>query len=140
VERRHLANIGESVPDRPMVLMVETDSYIRHFASYFLHEGGYEVNCADDGYAALDRVRLDSPALIITELMLPHLDGLALCRLLKADPATAAVPILVFSALSADVRALESGANAFIMKPIEKIALLNMVNSLVPSKLAGENS
>jgi CheY-like chemotaxis protein len=129
----------EPCADRPLVLIVETDPVVCKLMAYFLEEAGYVVNFANDGYTALDRIRLIQPTLLITGILLPHLDGLALCRLLKEDPVTSAVPIIVCTVLDSEARARKSGANAFIKKPIEKNRLLDIVRSLSTAKSARED-
>jgi CheY-like chemotaxis protein len=101
------------------IVVAESDRHVRRLVLHFIG-GAYLVEFADDGYKALDRVRRAPPAALVAEIMLPRLDGLALCRLLKGDSCTANVPILVFSVLVASERALQAGANAFVAKPLEK--------------------
>jgi CheY-like chemotaxis protein len=125
------------VSEKRLVLIIETDIYTRQLMAFFLEEAGYTVDFADDGYNALHRIRLSQPALLITDILLPHLDGLSLCRLLKADPVTGGVPILVCTFLNEEARARESGADAFMKKPLEKNKLLEIVNS-TQSKSAQE--
>jgi len=79
---------------------------------------------AVDGRAALERAKEILPDILITEILLPKLDGLALCRQIKSDPRTAGVTVLVFSILAATSRAEEAGADAFLMKPLEEERLL----------------
>ncbi len=128
------------VDEKPLVLIIETDVYTRDLMTYFLEGAGYTVNFADDGYTALDRIRLNQPALLITDILLPHLDGLSLCRLLKKDAVTSRVPIVVCTFLNEELRARQSGADAFMKKPFEKNKLLEIVNSFRPSKSAQENA
>lgn len=125
---------------QPVVLIVETDPSTRQLLAYFLEEAGYAVEFADDGYIALDSARLVQPALLITEVYLPHLDGLSLCRLLKEDTVTRGIPILVFSRLNAEESAGQSGAAAFMKKPLEKRRLLHVVGSLISSKSLAEDA
>jgi two-component system response regulator MprA len=101
------------------VFVVDCDPHVRRLVLHFIGNA-YVVEFFDDGYAALDRARKSPPCAIVTEIMIPRLDGLALCRLLKADPATVHVPVLVLSVLAADERARQSGADAFLDKPLEK--------------------
>lgn len=89
----------------------------------FLAEG-WAVECFADGYTALDRIRRSPPAVLVTEILVPELDGLALCRLLKGDPTTRSVPILVVSMVASSARATAAGADAFLEKPVERIQLL----------------
>lgn len=115
------------------VFLVERDPHVCRLVKHFLADA-FEVEVFDDGYAALDRAREVPPTAVITEIMIPRLDGLALCRLLKSDPLTSHVPILVFSALAAAIRAQASGADAFLEKPIEKTRLVTALRSLTESR------
>ena len=129
-----VASPGEAaVPMRETLLVVDRDSHIRRLVELFLGDA-YVVEFANDGYSALDRVRACAPAAVITEILIPRFDGLALCRALKADPLTQSIPILVISALAAHDRAPLSGANAFLAKPLEKTSLVGAVRSLLAAK------
>ncbi len=119
---------------RERVVVVETDRQVRALVQRFVGNT-YLVEFHDDGSSALDRVRSEAPSLLITEILVPRLDGLALCRSLKTDRATAHVPILVYSVLAAEDRARQSGANAFLEKPLEKrrlVASMRELTSRVP--------
>ncbi|MDB4879799.1 MAG: Sensor protein [Gemmatimonadetes bacterium] len=100
------------------VLIAERDQNVRDLQRYFLEEAGLLVEFADDGAAALERAQAAPPALVVTEILLPRLDGLTLCRRLREDPATRQVPVVVFSILAAAGRAAEAGAAAFLRKPL----------------------
>lgn len=78
-----------------MILVAERDQNVRELQKFFLEKAGFDVEFADDGQAALERARSAPPALVVTELLLPRLDGLALSRRLREDPRTAGVPVIV---------------------------------------------
>jgi len=118
------------------VLVVDRDPHVRRLVRQFLGEA-YVVEFADDGYSALDRVRSSAPSAVITEILVPRLDGLALCRSLKGDAVTERVPILVISMLAAHERARLSGADAFLEKPLEKTSLVAAVRRLIDTKERG---
>jgi CheY-like chemotaxis protein len=118
-------------PERPVILIAERDQNVRELQQFFLDGAGYAVEFADDGEAALERARSAPPALLVTEILIPRLDGLALCRRLREDPVTAAVPVIVFSILSAAARAAEAGASAFLRKPLVQSVFVAAVNDLV---------
>jgi CheY-like chemotaxis protein len=101
-----------------MVLIVERDQNVRALQRVFLERAGLAVEFADDGAAALERARFTPPALVVTEILVPRLDGLTLCRRLRDEPETAHVPVIVFSILTAGTRAAEAGARAFLRKPL----------------------
>jgi len=118
---------------RHTVLVADRDRHIRRLVQQFLGEA-YVVEFADDGYSALDRVRASAPSVLITEILIPRLDGLALCRSLKGDPVTQHVPVLVISMLAAEERARQSGADAFLAKPLEKTSFVAAICGLVSAK------
>lgn len=120
---------GASVAAPGTILVVDRDPHVRRLLQGFLGEA-YAVEFSEDGYSALDRVRASPPAAVITEILIPRLDGLALCRSLKGDPATRLVPILVISMLAANERARQSGADDFLEKPLEKVSVLAAVRAL----------
>jgi two-component system phosphate regulon response regulator PhoB len=101
-----------------LVLIAERDQTVRTLQGFFLERAGLAVEFADDGLAALERARREPPAVVVTEILVPKLDGLTLCRRLRDEPATAHVPVVVFSILAAAARAAEAGARAFLRKPL----------------------
>jgi len=114
-----------------IILVVERDPHIRELESYFLNEAGFTVNFAADGLDALERARELRPDIIITEVLVPKLDGLALCRTVKTDPDLKHIVMLVFSILAVQSRAQESGADAFLMKPLAEKRLVETVRQLL---------
>ena len=116
---------------RGTILVVERDPHIRVLETLFLTEAGYAVEFADDGASALEQARQLRPDLLITEIMVPKLDGLALCRLLKEDPDTKGIMILIFSILTASARARDAGADAFLRKPLAEQKLVDTVKQLM---------
>jgi two-component system response regulator MprA len=123
-----------SNPDTRVILVAERDQTVRELQRYFLENGGYAVEFADDGEAALERARQLRPALVITEILIPKLDGLALCRRLREDPLTRQVPVIVFSILAAAARADEAGASAFLRKPLVESIFMAAVRELVAAQ------
>ena len=69
---------------------------------------------------------------------MPRLDGLSLCRALKSDPKTSSIVVLVFSHLHAEDRALEAGADAFVVKPIDEENLIDIVSKLLEIRREGK--
>jgi CheY-like chemotaxis protein len=125
------AERSREVGGRLLVLVVERDPHIRELEAHFLELAGFDIEFASDGKAALELARRVSPDVIITEILVPKLDGLALCRLLKADPATADISVLIFSILAASARANEAGADAFLSKPLADHRLVDTVQALL---------
>ena len=114
-----------------VILCVERDPYVRDLETYFLNEAGFGVTFAEDGLQALQLARDLHPTIVITEILVPQLDGLALCRKLKADPATSDIAVLIFSLLAAERRAHEAGADAFLNKPLSAQRLKDTVRELL---------
>lgn len=132
-----LESDDEALPDgRAIILAVERDPHVRALEAFFLNEAGYTVQFADDGIQALDLARSLVPQIIITELLVPKLDGLALCRAVKGDPALQHVAVLVFSILAAETRAREAGADAFLLKPLADRRLIDTVRTLLARRSA----
>lgn len=126
-----MSDDGRSAAGRAIVLVVERDPHVRELEAYFLEEAGCVVEFTEDGPAALERARRLRPDIVITEVLVPKLDGLALCRALKEDPETRGIMVLVFSILAAGTRAQEAGADAFLMKPLAEHRLVDTVRELM---------
>jgi len=118
---------------RALILVVERNPVVQRLERYFLEQAGYTVEFAADGRSALERARELRPRIVVTEIMVPGLDGLSLCRLLKSDPQTSHARILIFSHLHAEDRAREVGADAFLLKPISEELLIETVERLIAS-------
>jgi CheY-like chemotaxis protein len=121
-------------PGARIVLIAERDRVVRDLESYALERAGFRVEFADDGQEALLRIQLSLPALLITEILLPRMDGLTLCRQLHEDPSTRDLPVLVFSVLSAQARAEEAGAKAYLRKPFVESLFLAMVDQALAAQ------
>jgi len=128
------------VHQRALILVVERNPVVQHLERYFLEQAGYTVEFAGDGVFALERARELRPRIVVTEIMVPALDGLNLCRMLKSDPNTAHTRVLIFSHLHAEDRAREVGADAFLLKPIDEELLIDTVEKLIASQAKAEEA
>ncbi len=129
-----------SVHQRALVLVVERNPVVQQLERYFLQQAGYTVEFASDGQDALERARELRPKIVVTEIMVPALDGLSLCRMLKSDPQTAHARVLIFSHLHAEDRAREVGADAFLLKPLTEELLIETVEKLIASQPRAEDA
>lgn len=114
------------------VLIVEDDASVARFLGQALAEAGYAVQSADNGIRALDRATRSSFDLILLDVMLPVLDGFAVCRRLRAQAIT--TPILLVTARDAledKIRGLDSGADDYIVKPFQVGELLARCRALL---------
>jgi CheY-like chemotaxis protein len=121
---------------KAIILVVDRDPHVRELESHFLHQAGYSVEFEQNGESALEQARRIVPDIIITEILVPALDGLALCRQVKADPRTRDTAVLVFSILAAAGRAKEAGADAFLLKPLAEHTLVDTVRQLLEARTA----
>ncbi|MDX2076100.1 MAG: response regulator transcription factor [bacterium] len=102
------------------ILVVEDDQTLRHNLVEKLRSEGFTVIVAEDGEIGLQKIRSELPDLIVLDIMLPKLDGLSICRMVRHDTATARIPIIAITARSNEVDkivGLESGADDYIVKP-----------------------
>jgi CheY-like chemotaxis protein len=118
-----------------VILVVERDPHVRDLEAFFLEQAGYAVDFAGDGVEALELVRGRRPDIVITEILVPKLDGLSVCRAIKSDPDLRATAVLIFSILSAADRAREAGADAFLLKPLAERRLVATVQELLSMRL-----
>lgn len=117
-----------------MILVAERDPITAELEQYFLRNEGYDVLVVLDGTRALDEAKRVRPDLVIVDVILPGVNGLKVCQALKADPQTAPIPVLVFSVLDVRERALAAGADAFLLKPLERPALIDLVKNMLATK------
>jgi DNA-binding response OmpR family regulator len=121
--------------DEPTLLVVDDEPEIAKLVARIFEKRGYRVNTAGDGAEALAAVAKDPPDLLILDLNLPKIDGWEVCRRLKADPATKAIPIIMLTAAHANVDDAEIGlglgADEYVAKPFVKAVLLHNVERLL---------
>ena len=113
------------------ILAVDDESDLTELISYHLGRNGHLVDTAANGWEAIEQVTRNRPDLILLDLMLPDLDGFGFCEILRRNPATATIPIIIISAwASQDSRllGLELGALDYITKPFSPHVLVERVN------------
>jgi DNA-binding response OmpR family regulator len=118
----------------PSVLVVDDDPDLRELVAMKLIYAGFAVATADTGDGALAAVAEHSPDLIVLEAMMPGTDGLAVCRRLRDDPATATLPIIMLTARSHAALVLEgfaAGATSYLTKPFSPRELVEEIESLL---------
>ena len=109
------------------VLVADDNADMREYLARLLRTAGYQVTTVTDGQAALDTARAEAPDLVISDVMMPRLDGLGLVPALRADARTAAVPVLLLSARAgqeASIEGLRAGADDYMVKPFSAAELL----------------
>ena len=114
------------------VLIVDDAPEIRRIHTRFLHASGMEVLTAENGIDALDLARRVVPDIIVTDVMMPVMDGLALCRQLRAEAATQRVAVVaVTGAADQAEAALAAGCDAVLAKPCSRALLLTTIQLLI---------
>jgi len=125
-----------------LILVVERNPMVQRLERFFLEQAGYSVEFTNDGLTALARAQELRPSILVTEILVPKLDGLSLCRRIKSDPATKEMLVMIFSHLQAEDRAYEAGADAFLEKPLNEELLIETLQRLldIRKRSAGEDA
>jgi two-component system phosphate regulon response regulator PhoB len=121
------------------ILVVEDEEEILELVRYNLAKQGYRVTCAASGEDGLRKARLDVPDLLVLDLMLPGVDGMEVCRRLKGDAATQAVPVIMLTAKGEEtdvVAGLEIGADDYVTKPFSPKVLAARIRTVLRRKAA----
>ena len=116
------------------VLIVDDEADALELLAYNLKAAGYEIITAKDGAEALNKARTEAPSLILLDVMLPEIDGLEVCRILRRDPITYDLPIIMVTARATEMArlvGLESGADAYLTKPVRPRVVVAWVNSIL---------
>jgi len=118
----------------PRALVVEDDPDIGQLLTHYLQKAGFEPTLLTTGREVVARARRDKFDVILLDLMLPGLDGLQVCRALRADPGTAAVPIIMLTAKGEEsdrIAGLELGADDYITKPFSPNEVIARIRALL---------
>ena len=116
------------------ILIVDDDEDIRELLMYNLKREGHDVSCAENGLEALDMIQSNIPDLIILDVMMPKMDGIEFCDLVKADPSKQNIIICFLTARNEDysqIAGLESGGDDYVSKPIKPKVLISRINALL---------
>ncbi|MGC8906558.1 MAG: response regulator [Desulfomonilaceae bacterium] len=116
------------------ILVVDDEADILDLVGYNLTREGYRIKTASTGEEALRKIKEDPPDLILLDLMLPGMDGFDVCKELKSDPRTAAIPIVMLTAKTGEadqVAGLELGSDDYVVKPFSPSILLARVRAVL---------
>jgi PleD family two-component response regulator len=124
---------GEAV-GKERVLVVEDSTTIASVVKYFLELEGFEVFVAKDGNSGLVSAKRDKPHVIVTDYNMPGMDGMAMVKAIRANPATRGIAVLMLTSedsVEKEAQALEAGVDDYILKPVEPRRLAARVRSLL---------
>jgi len=113
------------------ILIVDDDDSIRSLLQQELSEAGYLIDEATNGKEALERIRKNRPDLIILDVMMPEMNGFDLAAILKNDPQTMDIPIIVLSIVQDKIRGYRIGVDRYLTKPIDTAQLFSEVGTLL---------
>ncbi|NOX17283.1 MAG: response regulator transcription factor [Chlorobi bacterium] len=122
---------------RHKLLIVDDEPDISGLIVFNAEQAGYAVEAVYSGEDALKKARLEPPDLIVLDLMLPGIDGLDVCRILKGDEKTSDIPILMLTAKGTEediIRGLELGADDYVTKPFSPLVLFARIKSVLRRK------
>ncbi len=123
-----------TVQDIVTILVVDDEEEAVELVAFNLKQAGFKVITAADGAEAMDKVHKHQPDLVVLDVMMPELDGLEVCKLLRRDPATARIPIIMLTAKAGEVDrvlGLELGADDYVTKPFSQRELVLRVRKLL---------
>ena len=116
------------------VLVVEDDPDIAQLVAHYLEKAGFSADLVANGRDGLAAIAARPPDVLVLDLMLPHVDGLEICRVVRGNPATAAIPIIMLTARAEEsdrIVGLEIGADDYLAKPFSPNELVARVRALV---------
>jgi two-component system alkaline phosphatase synthesis response regulator PhoP len=119
---------------RKTILVVDDDDDTVELVSFNLKRAGYAIATASNGVEAIKKARSMAPDLILLDIMMPELDGLDVCEMLRRDSTTSSIPIIMLTALSGELgrmTGLGSGATDFISKPFSPKRLLERIEAVL---------
>ena len=131
------------MPKKSRILIADDVPANRHILAQFLNEMGYSVIETENGREALNAVMSEKPDIVILDIAMPEIDGIEVCRIIKSNPLTKIIPVVIITALGDDehhLKALNAGADDFLTKPFMVHFLRARLKSLLALKLMNDAS
>jgi putative two-component system response regulator len=134
---------GIYMTQKTKILIADDVPANRHILAQFLKEMGYSVIETENGREALNTVMSEKPDIVLLDIAMPEMDGIEVCRIIKTNPLTKIIPVVIITALSDDehhLKALDAGADDFLTKPFKIHFLRARLKSLLALKLMNDAS
>jgi CheY-like chemotaxis protein len=125
------------VPPRPLILYVDDDRLLLKLCCDVLDSHGYRTIIASDGAMAIETAKEARPDLILLDVMMPGMDGLEVCRRLRADPALHATPVVLLTSLQdlgLDVKGRKAGAERVLRKQFSSLEIVNAIQEILANR------
>ena len=134
-------SLNAAKTSKKSILIVEDDEDIQQLVGYNLIKAGFQVEYADSGEEALGKIKKQYPDLILLDIMLPGMDGIEVCKVLRTENETAEIPIIMLTAKGEEtdiVEGFELGADDYITKPFSPKILLSRIKAVLRRKVKEE--
>ena len=134
-------SLNAAKTSKKSILIVEDDEDIQQLVGYNLIQAGFQVEYADSGEEALGKIKKQYPDLILLDIMLPGMDGIEVCKVLRTENETAEIPIIMLTAKGEEtdiVEGFELGADDYITKPFSPKILLSRIKAVLRRKVKEE--
>jgi two-component system, OmpR family, alkaline phosphatase synthesis response regulator PhoP len=121
-------------PELPVIVVIDDENDITEFLSYNLTKEGFTVFTANDSQAGIELVRRVKPALVLLDIMMPQLDGIEVCRMMRAEEETKHILVAFLTARDEDftqISALDVGGDDYITKPVKPRIILSRIRALL---------
>src|SRR5436305_10443884 len=123
----------EAAPGK-RILIIKDERDVVDLLTLSLRKAGFTISTATDGAAGLQKARSEKPAFVILDLMLPRMPGLEICKILKSDPATRQIPIMMLTAKAEEIDrivGLEFGADDYVTKPFSPREMILRIKAIL---------
>ena len=139
-DRKDLFEAIDKLERCPVVMVVDDSATIRHLVAHTLNSAGYIVRMAEDGVKALAMLQDSTPDMIFMDINMPRMDGYQVCKVIKHDPTTKGVPVVMLSGKDGffdKVKGRLAGSSEYITKPFESDSLVHTVEKHIPPHKRG---
>mgnify|MGYP003534454635 FL=1 len=126
--------VKEMNVEKIKIMVIDDSNTIRKSAEMFLTKAGYQVVCIEDGFEALTRINEEDPDLVFIDVLMPKIDGLQACQVIKRSPKFKNTPVIFLSSKDSQfdkARGFMMGATDYLTKPFTKDGIIEIVNRYV---------